>query len=713
MIKKKNVLYICVFTILAVPFLLFPIYSLFVKGVFSWHISVSMFWKDVYELLFYLAGIILFSCFSPKKKGIFVLIASVLYLSSTGTLTQCLVSYFYIEILILIGESFLSLYRKDRKSYSTGVNFLAGSIVWGSFAIIMSLIGIGGVAYLRILTVMLFLLAVVNPKKSISLDGILLVRYVRYINSIQWVEFIANLYFVFVMLISCARVNTFIESDSSWYALHTDKCLFGEHSFYDYLGYTTFVHYYPKFKELLMAPLTGLGLAGYLISVNLWIMIICAVEVYDFLRESIMENQIQILCIVFLIFSSVCIIGISSTAKSDTLCYLYTLMCIFYFIKFLKNENQDFLGIALSAGIMSYTVKYTAFLFSTLMLFIILVQLMYLLLFKRVRLKSHNAICNTLVISACFIFMCIMYRTYKLTGYPTYREGKSVWDTLGLQAKLYFNVDASYKPGHVFEPFRIVSVLFDVGNAGKITAQWTGNYSIFLGICLLVLFRHRLKNTNKFLFTIASSFIAVSVYFLIIMAAPDGNYFSVAIVIATCYIFIRITESDNWKNYKSWFTATMGMFMLLNLIFVFTTHPSWGTATRFSEDTIKIYMSEEDKITKKYDYMKLLDIYSINEDLKTVGGKLQILADGPTAMCMLDARVETVRYVFDRYLSGAYINDYQDFLQYINYVGTGGFIVARDGSGLPEFGNYVEQYIAEYGYVNQITTENYKYYRIK
>nr|WP_300887518.1 hypothetical protein [uncultured Acetatifactor sp.] len=124
-------------------------------------------------------------------------------------------------------------------------------------------------------------------------------------------------------------------------------------------------------------------------------------------------------------------------------------------------------------------------------------------------------------------------------------------------------------------------------------------------------------------------------------------------------------------------------------------------------------MSEEDKIAKKYEYMKFLDIYSINEDLKNVGGNLQILADGPTAMCMLDARVETVQYVFDRYLSGAYINDYQDFLQYINYVGTGGFIVARDGSGPQEFDDYVTRYIAQYGCVNQITTEKYSYYRIK
>lgn len=526
-------------------------------------------------------------------------------------------------------------------------------------------------------------------------------------------EFLPHLYFVFVMLISCARVNTMIESDSSWYALYTDKCLFGEHSFYDYLGYTTFVHYYPKFKELLMAPLTGLGLAGYLISANLWIMLICVIEVYDFLKRIIKESQIQILCILFLIFSSVCIIGISCTAKSDTLCYLYTLMLIIYFIKFLRSKEQVFLGIALTAGIMSYTVKYTAFLFSTLILFVILVTLLYLFLYKKARLEKPNLLCSILVLSACFIFIGIIYRTYKLTGYPTYREGKNVWDALGFQAKLYFNVDASYKPGPVIDPSRIVSVLFDVNKAGKITAQWIGNYSVFMFMCLVGLFRHRLNNTNKFLFTITVILAVVSVYFLITMAAPDGNYFSVAVVTATCYVFIRITESDNWTNYKLWFTAIMGMFMLLNLVFVFTTHPSWGTATRFSQDAIKLYMSEEDKIAKKYEYMKLLDIYSINEDLKNVGGNLQILADGPTAMCMLDARVETVQYVFDRYLSGAYINDYQDFLQYINYVGTGGFIVARDGSGPQEFDDYVTRYIAQYGCVNQITTEKYSYYRIK
>ena len=164
---------------------------------------------------------------------------------------------------------------------------------------------------------------------------------------------------------------------------------------------------------------------------------------------------------------------------------------------------------------------------------------------------------------------------------------------------------------------------------------------------------------------------------------------------------------------KLWFTAVTGLFMFLNLVFVFTTHPSWGTATRFSDEPVKIYMSEEDNVARKYDYMKLLDIYEINADLKSAGGNLLILADGSQSMCMLDARVETAAYLFDKYLSGAYIDNFEQFIQYINYVEVGGFVVAKDGSGFSNFDNYVAQYIADYGYVKQIDTTKYRYYRIR
>jgi len=699
--------------ITAAFFLLCPVNSAFVKGIFNWHISQPALWRDAAELIFYLTGMLAASFFAKHKKGIIVMMISAVYLLSVGTLMQCLVSYVYIEIILCVGRSFLSVFSKREGTGAPGVQFLAGSMLWGSIAIIMSLLQAGTIEELRILTVILLLLAVVNPKNHIDLDDILIVKYVKYINKSEKTEFLVHLFFIVVMMISCARVNTFIEYDSSLYALYTDKCLFGSRSFYENLGYVDFVYYYPKFKELLMAPISGLGLPGYLISSNLWIMVICIAEVYYYLEEEVNGSRMQILCVLYLIFSSVCIVGVSGTAKSDAISYLYLLILILYFMRYLKTREQQLFWIAAASGVMSYTVKYTSFLFSTLVFAIIFFEMLYLSASRQIKWKKPDWLCVFFLALACFIFAGILYRTYKLTGYPTYREAKGIWDMLGFQPKPYFDIDPKDKPASVFDLNRIYSTLFDVGSAGKIAGQWTGNYFVFYMLCLLCLYRKRQKKQSRFLLFTALTLALASVWFLVTMFSPDGNYFSAAIIVGTCCLFVRMTTSEYWNCCKRWFTTVTAMFLLLNLCFVFVTHPSWGTGTRFSEEPVSIYMSEEEKFEKKDSYMKELGIYAINEALKETDGKSYLIADGESNMSMLEARVELAVLLFHGYSSGAHLNDYPSFLQFVQYVGAGGFIVAADGSGVEQFDRYVEQYLMEYGCVEQIDTGKYIYYRIQ
>lgn len=711
--NKKEILVCILLSGIAVAFLFTPIYSVFLQGVFKWHLSQAAFWKDVIELFVYFSSIIILSVIFKNRKGIIVLIAGIVYLMSTGVLLQCVVSYIYIEIIIYIGHSFLTFAGEGKKTFSVGSYFLSGSIIWGMFAIIMSFMKIGSINELRLLTVVLLLAAVVNPKNQTCWREFLIVRYVHFLNENSLTEFSIHLFYVIVMFISCARVNTHIDYDSRWYALYTDKCLFGENSFYDFLGYTEFVFYYPKFKELLMAPITGLGMPGYLISSNLCIMVLCLIEVYLFLAENIKQNKNYILCIVYLIFSTVCIIGISGTAKSDTLSYFYMIVLILYFIKYLKTKEQASFYLAISSGIMSYTVKYTSFLFSTIIFFIVFIVIVCMLLQHKIDFVKPKWIYMILGLAALFIFLGILYRTWILTGYPTYRNAKNIWDALGFQAKMYFDVDADYKLQDVFLLSRIYSILFDVNNAEKITAQWMGNYSVFFLLCSLCLFRRKKGHPCKILCSVTGIFSAVSLYCLVTMAAPDGNYFSVPIIIATCYIFIRITQSTLWKYYKNWFAGIVCMFLILNLAFVFVTHPSWGTATRFSDTPISLCVSEEEKYETKWKNMEIAGISEINERLKESGGSDFILTDGDISLNGLDARVQRAQGLFDRYYSGANINSYQDFIQYVNYVPVNGFIVDKEENNAEVFQDYVRQYITEYGFTDQIDNEKYSYYRIK
>lgn len=711
--NKTRRIWLCVlFSAAALFFWVAPAYSEFVRGGSRQFMSHHL-WKDGMELAIYFAVMLALGMWAKGKRGFVVIAVSALYLMSTGALLQCLISYVYIELLLYIGRFFLAFLFPKEKERSAGICFLGASAIWGILAILMSLLRMGTIRELRILTVVLVLLALVNPKMKKKADDILAVRYVKYLNKNGRTEFLTNLFFILIMLISFARVNTHLEFDSFWYALYPEKCLFGENSFYDFLGYTDFVYYYPKFKELLMAPISGLGLPGYLISANLWIMIIGASEVYGFLCRNIRGSNIQVLCVTYLIFSTVCIVGISGTAKSDAVSYLYFLLMVLYFVECFRTREQFPFWVALAAGMMSYTVKYTNFLFSTIVFALVVCRVLYLLARKEFKPQKPALGGMILVLAACIIFSGILYRTCELTGYPTYREAKVVWDTLGFQGKSYFDAEVSDKPADVFEPERIYEALFDVGKIDKISIAWIGNYSVFFWLCLLVIYGRRQQNDHGLLLAIAVALAASSLYFLITMASPDGNYFSVAIVVVTCYILVRMNTSAYWNDYRRWFTTVAVGFMLLNLAFVFITHPSRQPGIRTWERPVSLIMTEAEKWEIYELELKNLGAYEIQERLKQTDGNDFIMADGgDPRMSMLNARVEIAGGFFQRYLSGTGVETYQDFVGYVEYVEVDGFIVLKEG-GVEPFGEYVRQYIEENGLCEVLETEKYRYYRIR
>lgn len=715
--ERKSILLQMILSLTAVSFIVIPAFSAFVEGDLREFLTKPNLQRDAVELAVYALALFFLSLLARRKKGIIILAVAMIYLLSMGTLSQCIVSYVYIEILLYIGRSFLTLFLKGERTESAGVSFLAGSMVWGTAAVIMSLLGAGTIEELRILTIGLFLTALLNPGSRIAIDDILVVRYIKYLNDNKGIELLANLFFILIMMISCARVNTYVDYDSYWYALYTDKCLFGDNSFYDFLGYMDFVYYYPKFKELLMAPISGLGLPGYLISVNLWIMVLCVIEVYHFLTESIRENRIQIFSVLYLLFSTVCIVGISGTAKSDALSYLYMLILILYFVRYNRTGTPFFLWISFSAGLMSYTVKYTSFLFSTLVFIVIFIVMVRRGASGKIKLTGMRKSGIVLLLLAAFVLGGILYRTYVLTGYPTYREAKGVWDAAGFQAMPYFGAEISEKPENVFLPGRILTALFDVGNGGKLRHTWTGNYTFFLILCLIVQCRKRENDSNRVLCAITAVLTAASFYFLVTMASPDGNYFSIPIIVCTCYVFIRMTESVYWQIYRNWFTLILGGFLLLNLVFVFFTHPSSRPAVRYWEDTVSVMKTEGEKYETDETELKSLGVYELNEKLKDTDGKRLILADGDdTRACMMNARVQLAWGVFQKYLSGAGIESYEDFVGYVDYVKLDGVLVAKDGSDLHQFlrfREYVARYIAEYGCVEQMDMEKYVFYRLR
>lgn len=724
---KKYVL----FTLL-ILFILLPIYSDYIIGPFHWHISIWPFWRDAAEMFIYMMSITLTGLISKKLRFFAIIFWGSLYLISIGTFLQVLISYFFIEIILFIGRTVNRLLLSDK--FGFGVDFLMGTIVLGTSYIVLSLLGLGTIDDLRICTIILVFICFCVSINHIEINNFMCVRFSQYVNGLSRKEFGIILILVFSFLLSFARINTHLEYDSSWYALYTDKNLFGGKSFYDFLGYTGFIYYYPKFKELLFAPLSGLKIAGYLIAPNLWIMIIMIHESYRYIKNKLykvnkMEENI-VLLIVALIYTTMAICGIAGTAKSDTLSFVYVLISWIYFDKFMENKSLKCLAISLSAGIMSYTVKYTSYLWTTILLIVFCVSILRVLL-KKTFLITESGCCDTnqegariwkwrewlILLFSLFILFGILYRTYLITGLPFGREGLAFLKRIGFKGKDLFNFDENSTFPSVFLPERMVNFFFLVGKAEKVTAQWIGNYWVFFSLCVITLIPLRKYamhiKTNLWKFGVIGLFTVVGFYLMITMYAPDGNYFSMMIIfIATevCLILFSFLENELARFVK----VCCLLFCILNCCLNFTVDCAWGCATRFSFDDIKLVTTQEDNLKWLDNLMKSNGIYKINSYLEENEKDSYIILDSEVStLTCLDARIEMAEDFSSTYLSAVYPQTMEEFLNYIDQVNLKGFILANDQTGNQLFEKWAYEFLNTYGWIMSVEDENYTYYKIR
>lgn len=704
--------------VLMIPFITLPIYSYYVLGVFSWHISVVAFWNDAFELTIYLCILFFLGMFFDDSRGAIILIVSCTYLLSIGTLLQVIVAYAFVEGIILIGRVYsIRILRND---YSDGFNFVIGSIVLGIIDIMLSLIGIGTINDLRIAYIVAVLIFIMWGKKDIHGSDLLIAKGDRYLKTLSKRQFILLIPIVACVLLAFARVNTHIESDSSWYALYTDKNLFGENSFYDFLGYTGFIYYYPKFKELLMAPISGLRIAGYLIAPNIWIMILMVIETYKFLKLRIRDIKEEMLIVtVSLIYTTMAIIGTAGTAKSDTLGYLFILVCWIGFNRFIMEKDYNLLVISIASAIMSYTVKYTHYVWTTVILFSFLVYLFFLYYKKKVQKPHEIKNVIPLVVMSVLVLAGILWRTIKITGFPFGRIGIGILEKIGFNGKALFEFDEASNMPSVFLPIRIWQTFFMSGQANKITAQWVGNYFLFFAIVIFLIIplkKIRKSFSKDEVFEVATVVILniISLFFLITMHGPDGNYFEFTIIVTSLEIvFIFCKFKEHFIVYKKVLIACLCMFCTLNIILNFTVNPAWGCATRFSYDPIKTIKTQEDNRAYLDSLLSSYGLTEINNYLRENESNSFIVIDSETTLVnYLDARVEIASDLSNPYISAAYGTGFEDFVMYVDTAGVKGFILSNDDSGDYLFESYAKQYLNTYGWITCVKDLNYTYYKI-
>ena len=242
-----------------------------------------------------------------------------------------------------------------------------------------------------------------------------------------------------ILLIQLCRINIGIDYDSIRYGLRSDVLLTGGEGikgFFANTGLVNNVYTYPKGYELLTRPLYIGGTYGYILCVNIWVLIGIILISGEIVRSVADSEQAEGLA-AMLIALIPGITNMSITAKSDLitlLCQLAFIYCVVRYIGSKDMKGSDALtGIGIAALILSYSFKQTAFIFSS---FLGLITLIYFAA-KKIRISFNAAGIRALILAIIYTGV-ITLRTFLITGYPVTGIFSDVFERMGFKLNYPF-----------------------------------------------------------------------------------------------------------------------------------------------------------------------------------------------------------------------------------------------------------------------------------
>lgn len=706
---------VCILTII-------PFFNIVLNGVYSWHIRQPQFYQGGTEIIAFIILSCIFSIKFRDRFEIFLLVLSCIYLSLNAVIIPVVVVYIYFDIICYIGNTVLSL-NKDTNSNDVIDNFISGVSIWGSISIIFSVLKFGTINNLRLVTLLILITSIILDKhKSYKLLIVHFYDFIRINKNSNKMNFLIIILIFFICMLF-AKTNSAIDYDSLWYGLRPENVLVGKNSFYDNLGYSAFVYYYPKLMELLFLPISGMGDYSFIICSNILVFILFISSFYKLgkLYFKCVKSEFIILFTI-ITFSIPAISNIATTAKPDILGSFFTFLSFYYFLKYIsdketKNIIFSFLGIMLSTGTKLTYMLWAGLLFISIILSL-LINKNKIKTRKRLRFNRYY-----LILCLGIIFVGgVHYRTYKLTGYPVYPILMNIFNLLGFKAKypaISERTSTLNQPICLSEVFdRLYQFIFDPQNLSHVIMQWTSTLVPILLIVLILYIRAndiKINQTLKIVLIIAIPQISAMIYYMCSMDNPDGNYFILPIVIIsfiTMYMILQVYNYGKNYIYSKCIILCSVLILIMNLTITFVSHSSWEIGTReFDLEVIKNNFETFDKNQnsyKKNGYSKIANY--IRENMK----EKRILSSYKdfTELYRIDGAIETYYEIsFDRFSNKTITSSYNDFINYIKYSNIRGLMLIHDDQS--QFKEYINCLIKQYGYINKIEDEKATFYEIE
>lgn len=424
--------------------------TLVIRGVYSWASGTAEYHSMIIELLLY--GLLLTLClFLPKAPAVKLTAAAAagaVFFWCHAVFLPMLVSGLYVLLICALGRLLNRCFPLEtRASFST--DFLYGCAAVISLFCLMSALGIGAIPNLRLATGILTVCLILYYGKTISISfNPRLSRSSRPDSAESAVHcpILQNrlslfmLAFILLMfLLQAGRMNISLDHDTLWYSVRSEYMLDnGPRGIYENMGTVSLVYTYSKGWEILTLLLSDLPSHSFLLAFNLWITALVLFTAWRIARRY--DTKLSLL-VPFLMASVPGIMNTGISGKTDNITLLFQLMFIHQLLLYLDSRRTGHLTACFGAILLSWTMKPTAIVFSTV---IGIASALYLLLSRQYSLRSLlniRAGIRTAAFPICLFsaaLFAVWFRTWLFVGVPATSIFSGMFQKIGFTIRYPF-----------------------------------------------------------------------------------------------------------------------------------------------------------------------------------------------------------------------------------------------------------------------------------
>lgn len=533
--------------------------GLLVEGVFSWHMKQKEFIGMMIELFlyFWLASAVLLFAGAPIRKFIGIILLSGVFCWLHQIFVPIVLAVLYIGYICVLGSLLRVCVFRLQTKVNRVAEFLLGSAALILLYCLMSVAGLGSIRNIKIVLLV----------TGLPMAGYMILKWklrwgqvqntIKKTWSFTWPSALILAGILTFLLIQAGRMNLALDYDSFWYGVRSEYILNNGKGIYENLGTVGLVYSYSKGLEILVLPLSDLTSHSYLLAFNLVCAVLVLYTAYGIV--TLFTSKAYGLFTCLMLVSIPGIMNMSITAKSDILTLLYQLMILLFVMNYLYDKEVKYLILAGSAMLISWTLKPTAMVFSTALMGM---SGLYLIFTKC--LKWKTALRYWLVGVLSFLVLILVWaRTFLLVGVPVTSVFSSFFTRLGFEMRYPYGSRGinNYSPnlfskeGLLYMGKRLYGLFINPSDErmNHVVIAW-GTILVTFAVILLIICFWKEKSLSdisrtlrRYLFTVYLPLVFVCFVSMMMLYRPDGNYFMLfyamtVILAGICLYYIRIPQ---------------------------------------------------------------------------------------------------------------------------------------------------------------------------